>query len=445
MKLGSLKLRLMALAALWVVGSLAAAALVLQLLFITSMEREVRQDLEAAMTRLIALINMESPIAGLEGPLPDPRYDTPLGGRYWQIELIGTGQILRSRSLWDMTIPVDVGVENGLQHFEKTQSWHLVYVSRQVEMNERKLRVSVGEDHGPLHEAGAAFLWDVVRLFLVLGVLILVAAGLQLRLGLAPLNRLRQEIDQVRQRLHGRLEGDFPSEVQPLVDEVNALLQEREANVERARRQASDLAHGLKTPLAALHGIALRVREKGNEADADLVDDLSFEMSKRVDYQMRLTALRLRSSAHRESASLNTAVIRTITVLNKTGSGEKLHWLADLEKDCSVDIHRQDLMELVGVTLENAAKWAATRVVVRSKVARDAVQLEIIDDGPGVPDELLPHLGQRGQRLDETVPGDGLGLAIASEILKINRGEMAFRRAELGGLSVVITLPLTLP
>ena len=433
----------MALAALWVLGSLAAATLVLQLLFVTSLEREVQQDLEAALTRLVALVDLDRPITGLHNPLPDPRYDTPLGGRYWQIEVLGTDSVLRSRSLWDMTIPAAPHAEGGLQHFEGAQSWHLIFITRVITIGGQSLRVSVGEDHGPIHVASGRFLMDVIPLFLLLGVLILVAAWLQLRLGLGPLNRLRQAVDQIRHGQTARLEGAFPGEVLPLVEEVNALLRERQANVELARRQASDLAHGLKTPLAALHGIALRVREKGNAQDADLIDDLAFEMSKRVDYQMRLTALRLRRGTHREHSSLNSAVIRTITVLKKTGRGEELHWLADLSKDCLADINRQDLMELVGVTLENAAKWATTRVVVRSSVFNDMAQLEILDDGPGVPDERLQHLGQRGRRLDETIPGNGLGLAIASEILTLNNGAIAFGKAEIGGLAVTITLPLT--
>jgi signal transduction histidine kinase len=210
------------------------------------------------------------------------------------------------------------------------------------------------------------------------------------------------------------------SELQPLVQEVNGLLEAREAMMERSRARAADLAHGLKTPLAAVHGIAERLRDKGNGAEADLLQDLSLEMSARVDYQMRLAALRVRTSAHSMQASLNAAVIRTLTVLKKTGRGEQLHWVANLSHDYWVDVHRQDLMELVGVTLEN----------------------EIIDDGPGIPPDQMQSLGQRGVRLDQSLPGTGLGLAIASEILEINHGDMQFAEAAGGGLAVTITLPL---
>jgi signal transduction histidine kinase len=135
-------------------------------------------------------------------------------------------------------------------------------------------------------------------------------------------------------------------------------------------------------------------------------------------------------------------VIRTLTVLKKTGRGEGLHWIAELTDDCWVDIHRQDLMELVGVTLENAAKWASSRVTVRTSCAEGQAVVEVCDDGPGIPQEKLQLLGVRGRRLDETLPGSGLGLAIAAEILDINHGSMSFSRAQIGGLIVTLCLPL---
>ncbi len=340
-----------------------------------------------------------------------------------------------------MVLPVTAS-QASTGHFEHGDEWHIIYVARTIAIGGQSVRLTVGEDHGPIHEAGRLFLWDTARLFALLGAFILIAAWFQLRLGLVPLDKLRTAVDAVRQGQNSRLLGRFPTEVRPLANEVNALLEEREANMERARQRASDLAHGLKTPLAALHGIAVRVREKGNERDADLIDDLAFEMSKRVDYQMRLTTLRLRKSEHRESTSLNNAILRTIAVLKKTGRGEALHWLADLSQDHRVDIHRQDLMELVGITLENAAKWASTRVTVRSTVIGANATIEISDDGPGVPEERLPQLGRRGQRLDEATSGSGLGLAIASEILALNSGRIEFRRGDTGGLVVALTLPL---
>lgn len=436
-----MKLRLMALAVLWVLGSLVAAAFVLQYLFVTTIERNVRDDLEAAMTRLIALIDLNSSELALTAPMADPRYDTPLGGRYWQIIDTVTSETLNSRSLWDTGLP---GVTRGgyvLDRFVGQDGLNVIYLSRTIETSGRTLRISLGQDYDPIRRAATQYQMDVAQLLLILGLVILVAAWLQLRLGLAPLDRVRKAVDQVRQGRLFRLGHGYPSEVQPLVDEVDALLDEREANIQRARQRASDLAHGLKTPLAAMHGIAMGLRERNADAEADLIDDLAFEMSKRVDYQMRLSALRLRQADYTESASLNSAVLRTITVLKKTGRGEGLHWVAELEKDWHVDIHRQDLIELVGIVLENASKWARSCVTVRTHLSEAGVCFSVADDGPGIPDGRLRHLGERGRRFDETVPGSGHGLAIAREILAINGGKITFEKADAGGLLVCITLP----
>lgn len=443
MKRNSLGLRLMGLALLMVVGSLIIAGFILQSLFVKNLERSVQGDLDAALSRLVALIDPAQPAPTILAPLPDPRYETPLGGRYWQIEALDGAGLARSRSLFDQELPTSATAEGEAFHWVSGDGLHLILVSRTVEIGARRFRITVGEDHDRIHQAGLQYGWDIVRLFSLLGIAIVAAAWAQLRLVLLPLNRLRSAVDDVRRGEVERLSGTFPSEIEPLVDEVNELLAEREGLAQRGRRRASDLAHGLKTPLAALHGIAMRLRDRGEEAEATSLDELAIEMSSRVDYQMRLASLRTRSAEHRESSSLNTAILRTVTVLRKTERGETLHWQIELGDDLHVDIHRQDLMELVGVTLENASKWAHTAVVVRVSQLADMAILNISDDGPGIPSQEIERLGQRGARLDEAMPGTGLGLAIATEILVLNGGTITYMQATRGGLAVEMSLPLT--
>ncbi|QQR40004.1 sensor histidine kinase [Devosia rhizoryzae] len=440
----SLGLRLMGLAASMVVFSLVFAGFILHALFVSNLERSVQGDLEAALTRIVALIDPAAAQPSIRLPLPDPRYDTPLGGRYWQIEDTDSGAIARSRSLFDQELGGEPVSETGTFHFSNDSNLHLIMIRRPIEVGNRHFEVTVGENHEPIHEAGMRFAWDIARLFSLLGLVILGIAWVQLRLGLRPLDRLRSSVDEVRRGDVDALTGAFPSEIQPLVDEVNALLAERQSLAERGRRRAADLAHGLKTPLAALHGVAMRLRDRGDEDDAVVLDDLAQEMSSRVDYQMRLAALRSRSREHRESSSLNTAVLRTMTVLRKTGRGEMLHWKAELGEEVNVDIHRQDLLELIGVTLENGAKWARTTVAVQSSKQDGMALITVGDDGPGIEPEHMQKLGSRGLRHDESVPGTGLGLAIAKEILELNRGTIGYAVAPLGGLLVEIRLPLAL-
>jgi signal transduction histidine kinase len=433
----------MGLAAVMVVLALILAGFILHTLFVANLERDVERDLEAALSRIVALIDPVAMPPQLRAPLPDPRYDLPLGGRYWQIEDRASGAVTRSRSLFDQEIDPGRIEAGGTGHFTNAEGLHLILISRPIELGIRRFVVTVGEDHDRIHEAGMRYAWDIARLFSLLALAILGVAWAQLILALRPLNRLRKGVDDVRQGDVGRLTGDFPSEIQPLVDEVNALLSERETLAERGRRRAADLAHGLKTPLAALHGVAMRLRDRGDEDDASALDDLAIEMSDRVDYQMRLASLRTRSRDHRESSALNTAILRTMTVLRKTGRGETLHWKVSLEEELSVDIHRQDLLELVGVTLENAAKWAASTVVVETSRLGGLARLTVADDGPGLDEENLQNLGRRGQRHDQAKPGSGLGLAIATEILELNGGNISFEKADIGGFRIEIKIPLS--
>ena len=155
---------------------------------------------------------------------------------------------------------------------------------------------------------------------------------------------------------------------------------------------------------------------------------------------MRLASLRLRAGTHVANASLHAAVIRTLDVLRKTQRGEELAWMIELGADNVIDIDRQDLLELVGVVLENASKWAQTSVTIATRKAGDMAEVVVGDDGPGLSAEQIAAIGPRGRRMDESRPGTGFGLAIALEILKLNGGEAVFGRSDRGGLQVVLRL-----
>jgi len=443
----SLRLRLLIGAAVWVTLTVLVTGAAIFYLFRASVERDTRADLEATLDRLSALIQPGAQDTLLREPLPDPRYELPYGGVYWQIEEAGGTVLDRSRSLWDHVLRMPDGADaRQLATLPGPDGQTLAALARHVAFGAtgggRAYRVTVAEDRSILDHTIAEFGSDMALTLLTLGIAILGAAWLVVQTGLSPLDALRRGIEAVRRGGADRLVDGYPSEVLPLVAEVNELLALRSKSVEFARARAADLAHGLKTPLQVLTATADKLRKAGDQGNAAAIDDIVAEMSDRIDYQLRLARLRLRAQSDVISTSLNTALTRTVSVIRQTHAGESLAWNLGLGPDTAVNIDGSDLLELAGVLLENAAKWARSRVDVTVRPADAFAEVIIADDGPGLTEEQIARLGVRGRRLDESRRGSGFGMAIAMEILELNNGAAVLGRSELGGLAVTLRLPL---
>jgi signal transduction histidine kinase len=447
----SLRLRLLLWAALWIAIALLVAGFAIGALFATNVEERVRQDLSASFTRLSALIDKNAAEPRLTAALTDPRYDTPFSGLYWQIEDEASGATGRSRSLWDFEIAPPAGlIPDGEGHFaviDGPSGQTLTALIRQIrfDANEdaRSYTVMLAEDRAILAASINQFGRDLALALAVLGAGLVAAAWLQVQFGLKPLKSVQAGVEAVR---HGRaktLDSAYPAEVTPLIGEVNDLLASQDASINFARARAADLAHGLKTPLAVLAATAPDLRARGDVATADLVEELSTDMADRIDYQLRLSRLHQRQRDQVLNASLNDALQKAVLVLRRTREGEHLDWQLDAETGLMVDIDPHDLIELVGVILENAAKWGKSQVSVRAQREGGQAQIRIGDDGPGLPEDQLPAILVRGARLDESRRGSGLGLAIAAEIVGLNRGKLELGRSGLGGLEVNLSLPLS--
>lgn len=447
----SLRLRLLGGAALWIGLALVVAGFAIGWMFTANVERTMRQGLTASLNRLVAQIEptLAEPVPA--DALPDPRYETPLSGVYWQVEDSATGTSWRSRSLWDAVLTLGAAASDGTEQFltlDGPGEQRLFAAVREVSFADaggKRFRVILAENRAVIDESIRLFGGDLALALAVLGLVLLAAAWLQVRLGLTPLAKLRREIGAVRRGEAQRLPAEHPSEVLPLVGEVNELLDQQQKSMEFARARAADLAHGLKTPLSVLRNIAMAMKADGAARTGSEVDEIVGEMDDRVEYQLRLSRLRMRTRTHQLSASLNQAVERTVGVLSRTQDGEELDWDLDLAPGLSVDIDPHDLMELVGVVLENAAKWGKARVRVAGRSNGNTVEIRVADDGPGLDAEQMARLGVRGQRHDESRQGSGLGLAIALEVVALNAGTMSFARAAEGGLEVVVRLPATRP
>ncbi|HEY0918867.1 ATP-binding protein [Devosia sp.] len=447
MKQRSLRLRLLIGAAIWVTLTVLVTGAAIFYLFRASVERDTRADLEATLDRLSALIQPGAQGALLREPLPDPRYELPYGGVYWQIQSTGGIVLDRSRSLWDHVLHMPDGADlRQLATLAGPDGQTLAGLARHVAFGAagggQAYLVTVAEDRSILDQTIREFGSDMALTLLTLGIAILGAAWLVVQTGLSPLDALRRGIEAVRRGDADKLVDGYPSEVLPLVAEVNELLALRGKSVEFARARAADLAHGLKTPLQVLTATADKLRKAGDQGNAAAIDDIVAEMSDRIDYQLRLARLRLRAQSDVISTSLNTALTRTVSVIRQTHAGESLAWNLGLGPDTAVNIDGSDLLELAGVLLENAAKWARNRVDVTVRPADAFAEVIIADDGPGLTEEQIARLGVRGRRLDESRRGSGFGMAIAMEILELNNGAAVLGRSELGGLAVTLRLPL---
>jgi signal transduction histidine kinase len=263
----------------------------------------------------------------------------------------------------------------------------------------------------------------------------------QVRRGLSPINQLRMRLAAVHEGRDRRVDGDYPSEVQPLVDDLNALLAHRDQAIARAVAKAGDLAHGLKTPLALLAQDADRAAADGHDRLASGIAEQVQRMRRQIDYHLahaRAAASGAAAGARCAAAESAAGVVRALARLHES---RRLAIEVTVPADHVVRVGREDLDEMLGNLLENACKWARSRVRLSSSASNGRVRLIVEDDGPGIPPALREVVMRRGVRADEAAPGSGFGLAIVRDLVELYGGSIALATSALGGLQVVLSLP----
>jgi signal transduction histidine kinase len=278
--------------------------------------------------------------------------------------------------------------------------------------------------------------WPVLALAAVLCMLF---GFLQVRRGLTPINQLRHRLTSVHKGLTARVEGSYPVEVQPLVDDLNALLEERARRVARAIAKAGDLAHGLKTPLAVLAHEAQQARAAGHEQLAAAIDHQIERMRRQIDYH--LAHARSAAAAPAARAPIAASAEGLGRVLERLHAERGLHLEIDAPASHAFRGQREDLDEMLGNLLDNACKWARTQVRFTSSKEGGQLVIAIDDDGPGIEPALREAVLQRGIRADEAAQGFGLGLAIVRELAEIYGGSISLEASPLGGVRARLTLP----
>ncbi|WP_419825266.1 ATP-binding protein [Sphingomonas sp.] len=428
-------------AAFWIVVLLAGGGFAMDRVLTRSITANFDSQLDYILTAMIvqADVGSDSEVR-FTRPLADQRFLEPYSGLYWQVS--GKGhEPFPSRSLWDQTLSVDLGrpaprVRAYDSHQFRDEPLRVVEQDVRLPGSPVRWRFQVAASRDVLNAQVAVLRRTLIRSFAMLGLGLMVLSALQTIYGLWPLRRVRLAIAAVRSGHDTRVDVAVPLEIRPMVEELNDLLSFNEKQAEEARTHAGNLAHALKTPLTV-------IMNEVNAHSATLPETVMREartMRRQVDHHLaRARALGRRGSAQSRAEmwpSLE-AVAKAVEVLYSDA-------VIDLDGDrrAIARVERQDLDEMIGNLIENAAKYGGGRVFATLTRVADAVELLVEDDGHGIPEAERVAIFGRGARLDTGKPGTGLGLAIVRDVAELYGGAVTLDESEdLGGLLVRLTLP----
>ncbi len=456
MRRNSLAIRLFVSASAWVVVILVITGFVLSSVYKDATERAFDRRLNLYLRTLIAEVaTPDEPPDHQFQSLGEPLFELPLSGWYWQITRTDTDKqdVRASRSLWDKKLSKleDQGVELTpagirLGYVEGPEGQSLRMVERPVDLGaDGKFLVSVAGDATEIFDETRTFDYYLGSTFAALGIVLLLTTIFQVRFGLAPLKRISELIADIRSGRAEQLEGEFPVEIAPLARETNALIDANREIVERARTHVGNLAHAIKTPLSVIV----------NEASAHGADPFAHKVLEQADVMRDQVAHHLeraRIAARVTIIGTVTEVAPALEALRRTM--EKIHRDRGIAIEVKADSHarfrgeRQDLEEMAGNLVDNACKWAASHVFIEVLVERPvepgaAPMLRIVvdDDGRGLSEAERTQVSRRGQRLDESKPGSGLGLSIVVDLAGLYGGSLTLGNAPIGGLRAELVLP----
>ncbi len=442
MMLHSIRARLLAAAGLMILIALAAAAVSTYFIFQRHVEKRVAQELNKHYTQLVSALEVE-PNGTLitRRELADPRFELPMSGLYWQVDLDGN-DMARSRSLWDKRLVVptpptgetleeeahihDLDGPNGEKLYAIEGALWLSHLGK-----EKLFVVTVGLMNDEIASSTFGLAREIAPALLALGLVLLIATWLQIKLGLKPMASLEKQVHDIGEGSQERLTGVFPTEVRPLVDELNQLLDNNEKRTVVARQRAGDLAHGLRTPLAVMKSLARSVEQSGLKAEADKISVQTEHMRQQVEREL---AQALSSSEERQRwIGMQPLINKLVNVVSMVDDN-RISWTNSIPNGVQIKMFRNDSNEILGNILENAQKWAKSHAEIRL----DGHRIIVGDDGPGVAPENIYQLTERGYTSRGST---GFGLSIVNQLVEKNGLKIDFQKSHLGGLEVVITFP----
>ena len=449
----SIAVRLAASAVFWSLFILLIAGLILSALYRETTERAFDQRL------LVYANDLASDLVG-QGPgdpeerelgIGDPRFEIPLSGWYWEAARPGAAarDIRSSKSLLAGQLPRLVADDENRRFGEIRRGYApgpddrpLRIVERDIDLGEEgRFIVRLAGPADEIDQDVRRFIFALTITFALLGVALGSTTLLQIRFGLAPLLKLRNAVAEIRRGEAERIPGEYPRDIAPLAQELNLLLDTNREILERARTQVGNLAHALKTPLSVIVNeassgpgdVAAKVREQA----AVMRDQVTYYLDR-----ARAAALAGTLGAITEVEPVISGLVRTFA---KIYGGKSLAVDVTIPSGTRFRGERQDLEEMVGNLIDNACKWAESRVEIRIGIRRDGpracIDISVEDDGPGLPGGAREDVLKRGRRLDETKPGSGLGLSIVADLAGLYHGALKLDESSLGGLRALLSLP----
>ena len=424
------------LAAVLIVVGLALAQVSLWL-FEAGLQRYLESGLRKESENLLVAVVHGQGGVQLDQQRISAAYNRQFSGYYFRIDFNGTRW--RSRSLWDTELPrpETPGLHTGLELGPEGQQ--LLVLRSDYRRQGQSMSITVAQDYTPMRDSFRRTQQIGLGLGLLALTLVLVLQRIIVKRSLRPLDRSRAQIAQLQQGKRSQLDAEVPSELEPLVDQINHLLAHTEDSLRRSRNALGNLGHALKTPLAVLLSIASSERLRGQ---ADLAAQLK-EQLEQIQQRLSRELNRARLAgdalpgAHFDCDTELPGLLSTLGMIH----GDVLSVRQQVPNGLSLPWDREDLLELLGNLLDNACKWADSEVCLSIDQTPDHYVLWVDDDGPGIPEDARQGVLERGARLDEQIEGHGLGLGIVRDIVEAWNGRMSLDQSPLGGLRVSIELP----
>ncbi len=398
----------------------------------------------------------------IKSPFMDLRFIQPYGGKYWQIWKSDV-TLGRSRSLWDTEIqlPRQPKLGAGAKEYKLPGPDGQVLLvmatavifdnnSENPRTTRDKAKSSLEEtvakptvyilatatNYNDIHQLKQNIIRDVLIASVGLMSLLLLTALAIINIGLKPLDSLRKRVAEIVNGETRRIKGNLPTELRPLVSELNNLLAAQEESLRSARNRASGLAHGLKTPLAIMTTESRALRQKGLHRQADEIDLQIKKMQSHVKRELARARARGTGTIKSKKLDVKPALKGLVSVMKRLPGGDHIDWQLELDEQMVSYIDVEDFDEIAGNLLDNARKWAKKKIRISCRQSEHHFRLIVEDDGPGIADNQQSRLLKRGEKLDGSVEGDGVGLAIVRDMVDLYEGSLRLEASQLGGLKI---------